>query len=55
MKKATKKQLADLNTQVDVLAQSQAAKKKTITYLMIGLGVLAAVIVFFVVLKKRRK
>ena len=51
----TKAQLAAVTNQVNVLAQSQAAKKKTITYLVIALVVVAAVIVFFVVFKKGRK
>jgi LPXTG-motif cell wall-anchored protein len=55
MTKSTKKKLSDLQTTISVLNESQQKKAKTITYLLIGTAVLIAVVVFFVILKRRKK
>jgi len=52
--KATAASLAALSTKVNVLEAENTKQTKTITYLAIGLAVVTAVIIFLVVLKKRR-
>jgi hypothetical protein len=53
--KKTKAQLASLSQKVDLLQAENVKQSKTITYLLIGLGVVIAVVVLIVVLKKRRR
>ena len=52
--KAAAASLAALSTKVNVLEAENTKQTKTITYLAIGLAVVTAVIIFLVVLKKRR-
>lgn len=53
-KKANAQALQVLNQKVGVLQQENVEQSKMIKYLLIGFAVLAAVVFFFVFLKKRR-
>lgn len=53
--KATTAQLTALQQKVDVMAAENVKQSNLIMYLAIGVGVLALIIVVFVVLKKRRR
>ena len=53
--KKTKAELAALSQKVNLLQAENVKQSKTITYLLIGLGVVVLVVVLFVVLKKRRR
>ncbi len=55
MTAATKKKLAALTQQVNVLGTETAKKDNTIKYLAIGIVAVMAIVVFFVFLKKRRR
>ena len=54
-KKKTKAALAQLNQAVITLSDENKKQSKIIMYLAIGLGVVVLIVLFFVVLKKRRK
>ena len=53
--KATKKQISDLYTTVNVLNQSQQKKDALIKYLTIAVVGIIVVVLIFVIIKKRRK
>ena len=53
-KKANAQALQVLNQKVGVLEQENAEQSKMIKYILIAVAVLAAVVFFFVFLKKRR-
>lgn len=53
--KATTAQLNVLTQKVDIMAAENAKQSKLILYIGIGVAVLAFIIVFFVVLKRRRR
>jgi len=53
--KATAASLASLSNKVTLMEAENTKQSKTILYLGIGLAVVIAVVVFIVVLKKRRK
>lgn len=54
MTKATKRKLAELTSEVNLLTQSTSAKDQTIKYLFIGIGIVAVIVVYFVFIRKRR-
>lgn len=54
-KKKTKAALADLQNKVNVLAQENEKQSKLILYLGVGLVAVVGIVVFIVVLKKRRR
>ncbi len=54
MTKATKKKLNELNKTIGVLESSQAGKGKTITFLIVGIIGVGAVVMFFVFRRRRR-
>ena len=53
--KKTTAQLNVLSQKVDIMAAENTKQSKLILYIGIGVAVLAFIIVFFVVLKKRRR
>jgi len=53
--KATKEKLTALSQKVNVLSSSSAEKEKTIKYLLIGIAVLAVIVFYFVLIRKRGK
>ena len=53
--KKTTAQLNVLSQKVDIMAAENTKQSKLILYIGIGVAVLAFIIIFFVVLKKRRK
>lgn len=54
MTKATKQKLENLNKTIDVLQTSAAGKQKTITFLMIGVVGVAALVMFIVLGRRKR-
>ena len=53
--KQTAAQLAAVSAKVDILAAENVKQTSEIKWLLIGLGLLAAFVIFFIYLKKRRR
>lgn len=53
-KKKTAAALKVLDQKVNVLAQENADQSKLIKYLLIGFGIIAVIVFFFVFIRKRR-